>query len=596
MGTRLGSLTRDIPKCMVPVNGTPLIDRLIDQFVRLSEGKLRFVIAIGYLEDVLRSHLAARFPDVEIVYVPNEVYATTNNIYSLYLCREQFAADDTILVEADLIYADAVIERMLGLKGPNATAAVAAYQSWMDGTMVKLNDRGMISQFISKADFRYDERREYYKTMNIYRFPKAFISKIYVPFLETYIKAFGRSMYYEQVLSVLSFINSEIRAEQIEEPWYEIDDIQDLDIATTLFSPTERKYDEYHSRYGGFWRFPGLIDFCYLVNPLFPTERMLDEMKSSFDELVRSYPSGQRVNALTAAKCFNIRPDYVCVGNGAAELIAVLADVMEIRRAGMIFPSFDEYTNRFIAAGTEIEAFVPQTADFSFTADELTARFAAVDTIILINPNNPTGYLLERAEVMKLLEWCQTNGKRLLLDESFIDFASRRAESLLDDRVMEQYSNLYILKSISKSYGVPGLRLGFIASADTDTINRFRKKVGIWNINSPAEHWLQIFSKHKADFITALDHFQHIRTRFIHGLGTTGIVEPIPTEANFVMCRVKCMSSASLVALLANEHNIMAANLKLKANFSDNMVRFAIRNDVDNNALVDALKAINSQR
>lgn len=594
MGTRLGSVTRQIPKCMVPVNGIPLIDRLIDQFLRLAPEPPSFVIAIGYLEDVLRGHLAERFPGADIRYVSNPDYSTTNNIYSLYLCRESFARQDTILAEADLIYDDAIIRKMLALTGgEKPVAAVAPYEAWMDGTMVKISRESDITSFVTKQEFRFDETAGYYKTMNIYYFPRAFTERVYCPFLETYIRAFGRSMYYEQVLSVISFITTEIKALVMREPWYEIDDLQDLDIAQTIFSSTDERYDQYHSRYGGFWRFPRLIDFCYLVNPLFPPAKMKRELAHSFDSLIQAYPSGQRVNAMTVAKNFALTPDYVAVGNGAAEIIAVLARVMGIRRAGMVFPSFDEYTNRFRAAGVDIVPYQSTAADCSFRADDLIRAFRGVDTILLINPNNPTGFYLDRSEVLRLADAAHEAGQRLLLDESFIDFCSRRADTLLSDRDLSRYPNLYIIKSISKSYGIPGLRLGFIAGSDVNTIAAIRREVGIWNINSVAEYWLQIFSKYKADFDEACCRFQDIRARFMAELSTIGYIEPIPTEANFVMCRVRGISSERLVRLLANDYNIMAANCALKANFSGcQAVRFAVRDDDDNQALVRALRQI----
>ena len=116
----------------------------------------------------------------------------------------------------------------------------------------------------------------------------------------------GNNEYYEQVLSVLTLLrNTTLRALPIgNEKWYEIDDVQDLDIASTLFSEEMDRFSLYHKRYGGFWRFPKLLDFCYLVNPFFPTKRMRDEIRNNFDVLLESYPSGMNVNSLLAGKYF----------------------------------------------------------------------------------------------------------------------------------------------------------------------------------------------------------------------------------------------------------------------------------------------------
>ncbi len=189
---------------------------------------------------------------------------------------------------------------------------------------------------------------QYYKTVNIYKFSKEFSRDEYVPFLDAYCRVMGRNEYYEQVLRVLTLLQkSSLKALPLEnEKWYEIDDIQDLDIASTLFSEKEKKYAEYHKRYGGFWRFPKLMDFCYLVNPYFPTTRMKEELKANMETLLTAYPSGMWVNSLLAGKYFGIRQEYVVVGNGAAELIKVVMEAHTEGKVGMIFPTFDEYPNR----------------------------------------------------------------------------------------------------------------------------------------------------------------------------------------------------------------------------------------------------------
>ena len=142
-------------------------------------------------------------------------------------------------------------------------------------------------------------------------------------FLEAYITALGNNEYYEQVLRVITLLDKcDLKALPLQgEKWYEIDDVQDLDIAETLFA--EEGLSLYQKRYGGYWRFPTLLDFCYLVNPYFPPQRMVEEMKSNFATLLTEYPSGMSVNNLLISKYFNLNRDYVCVGNGAAELIKV---------------------------------------------------------------------------------------------------------------------------------------------------------------------------------------------------------------------------------------------------------------------------------
>lgn len=286
---------------MVEVNGQTLIDRVLQQLSKLN--LTRLVLVVGYKSQELKNYIGNRYEDaLKIEYIENPIYDKTNNIYSLALAKDALCEDDTLLLESDLIFEDSILEMLVQNPNPNL-ALVAKYQSWMDGTMVRIDSDCNIVNFVPKAAFRYEDVDVYYKTVNIYKFSKKFAKKEYVPFLDAYSKVMGNNEYYEQVLRVITMVhNSSLKALDIEDrKWYEIDDIQDLDIASAIFSQHDVKYGEYHKRYGGYWRFPNLLDYCYLVNPFFPPKKMLDEMKANFETLLREYPSGQWVNSLLAA-------------------------------------------------------------------------------------------------------------------------------------------------------------------------------------------------------------------------------------------------------------------------------------------------------
>ena len=326
MGRRLGELTKENTKCMVPVNGVRLIDRLLTQLSQLNLS--RVLIVVGYQGQRLIDHIGDRYADrLNIEYAENPVYDKTNNIYSLSLVKEQLQEDDTLLIESDLIFSDRLFQLITEDKNPNV-ALVAKYESWMDGTMVCIDSDHNIVNFVPKSAFNYSDIDTYYKTVNIYKFSKEFARNRYVPFLEAYTKAVGNNEYYENVLRIISLLNSnDLKALPIgTEKWYEIDDKQDLDIAEALFADEKDVLRKYYGRYGGFWRFPQMLDFCYLVNPYFPTQRLKDELRSNFDTLLTEYPSGMKVNTLIASKCFGVSEHYLVPGNGAAELIKILME------------------------------------------------------------------------------------------------------------------------------------------------------------------------------------------------------------------------------------------------------------------------------
>lgn len=255
MGKRLGHLTEDRTKCMVEVNGVALIDRLLSQ---LDTYKLsQIVIVVGYHADKLINHISSLSVLTPIVYVENKIYDKTNNIYSLYLAKEYLTSDDTLLFESDLIVEDRVITSLLENDYPDL-ALVAKYESWMDGTVVTLDDDNNIVRFITNKAFKFEEIPDYFKTVNIYKFSRDFSSKMYVPFLEAYSMALGNNEYYEQVLKVITLLDKpNIKALPLNnEHWYEIDDIQDLDIAESIFADDSVAYNKVASRYGGYWRYP----------------------------------------------------------------------------------------------------------------------------------------------------------------------------------------------------------------------------------------------------------------------------------------------------------------------------------------------------
>ena len=344
MGKRLKELTKGNTKCMVKVNGVRLIDRVLSQLAKL--GLKRTVIVTGYEGANLRKHVGRKWNGMRIVYVDNPIYDKTNNIYSLALAADELIKDDTLLLESDLIFEDCILAKMLSDPHPNLVC-VDAYKAWMDGTCVTIGEDYLIKRFVPKKDFRYEEILTYYKTVNIYKFSKRFSQENYVPFLKAYTKALGENEYYEQVLRVIAFLDKPLMhaLPLLGEKWYEIDDIQDLDIAESMFCEPKEQIKKITSRYGGYWRYPGLKDYTYLVNPYFPPNRMRAEMKNSFDELLGNYPSGQRVNALLVAKIFGLKDGTVAVGNGAAEIINAWMNLLG-GKIGFVYPTFEEYPNR----------------------------------------------------------------------------------------------------------------------------------------------------------------------------------------------------------------------------------------------------------
>ena len=588
MGKRLKELTQDNTKCMVKVNGVTLIERMLHQLE--SYHLSRIVIVVGYHGQKLIDFIATLGIQTPIVYVNNPIYNKTNNIYSLFLAKEFLRGEDTLLLESDIIFEDAVLDELVN--DPRETLAlVDKYESWMDGTCIKVTADDRIEKFIPGKSFNFKETDGCYKTVNIYKFSRHFSENLYVPFLDAYSKALGNNEYYEQVLRVIMILDEpEIRAKRLNNYlWYEIDDVQDLDIAESMFAPADEKVSRIQKRYGGYWRYPKLIDFCYLVNPYFPPQKLIDEMTAAAPKILTQYPSGMKVNSLLAAKNFSVHEENILVGNGAAELIKSVMENLS-GKVGFVRPTFEEYPNRYDKTASIY--FTPANENFSYGVDELTSFFGdkKLSALVVVNPDNPSGNYIPKHEMIRLINWSARENIRLIVDESFVDFADE-TETLIEQNILSANKNLCVIKSLSKSHGIGGLRLGVLASGDEEFIAALKKDAVIWNINSFAEFYMQIVEKYRRDYIEALKKFRDERKRFDDELKKIPNLRVVPSRANFIMVKIGNFSAAEVVKKLLVERNIFVKDLSSKIP-DKNYLRFAVRNSADNDKLLDALKKI----
>lgn len=593
MGKRLKELTYNNTKCMVKVNGVSLIERMLKILDKKNMSKI--IIVIGYKGKELIDYINKLDIQTPIVYVENTVYDKTNNIYSLALAKDYLISEDTLLLESDLIFEESIIDSLLE-DNRESLVLVDNYKSWMDGTCLVANQNDKITDFVSKENINFKDKENYYKTVNIYKFSKAFSKNIYVPFLEAYALAMGNNEYYESVIKLIAVLdNNGIEVKRLKnQVWYEIDDVQDLDIAESLFSSDiKERYRMIQKRFGGFWRYPELMDFAYLVNPYYPPKRMLEEIKSNFEVLVTQYPSGQETNSLLVSNYFNVNKESIVVGNGAAELINVLMRIAE-NKVGIIKPSFEEYANR--CPNDRRIIYYVQNESFRYSINDIKQFINenAIETIIVINPDNPSGNYIEKEQMVSLIDYCEQKKVKIIVDESFIDFA-QEAGSILEKDIINKYRNLVIIKSISKSFGIPGLRLGIAVSSDIPLIEKMKKEVSIWNINAFAEYYLQISEKYKSEYQDSLYLFRNARQKMLVGLKQIDFLEVYPTEANYFMCKLKGFSSSEVCGYLL-ENNILIKDLSDKINDGKQYVRIAIRKEEENEKLIELLKNIRSNK
>lgn len=588
-GSRLGSLTDSKTKCMVKIGNKTLIERSVKSLIQA--GVTKIIIVVGYKKEGLKKHLRSKFPNLNINFIFNKDFYKTNNIYSLYVVRDLLIQEDTILLESDLIFDPSIISKLISDSRKNL-AVVDRFKNWHDGTVVKIDEDQKIQSFIPKSEFSYKDLLQYFKTVNIYKFSKEFLATIYNPFLEAYCCSFGRSEYYEDVLRVISTIKTKsLQAFVLKnEKWYEIDTIEDKENAEIMFANPEKKYDLLTKTYGGYWRFEDLIDFCYLVNPFFPPKSLVDELNFNLLNLIQSYPSGSKIQSRLGSKMFGVDSSQIVVGNGSAELIKIASRVLK-KNLILHQPTFDEYTSTF----NNLDFKFSEANNFHYSAEDILEMTNEKDGAILINPDNPSGNFIPYEKLLEILKIFRKKNQILIIDESFLDFAENGFESsLCRPEILREFDNLIIIKSIGKSYGVGGLRLGVLISSNITLINQIKSQIPIWNINSISEFFLQIIGKYKADYVNSCQKLIETRNSLKESLSNISYIKCYNSEANFLLCELIGKQSRALAVELCQKYKILIKDCSGKCNNGRQYIRVAVRDSNDNNKLIKALKEINT--
>ena len=555
-GSRLGRLTENKPKCMIEVNGETLISRCLRQLDDLDLD--RIVIVTGHANETLMTHVTELGINTEIVFIHNSDYQNSNNIISVHKALTDLEVYDTLLIESDLIFDKEILSKIL--EENISQVVLSRYQPHMDGTLIELEKNKMIfgSTKLSK------KRNNLFKTVNIYYFTKEFIDKIFIPLLRIYINQNRTDSYYETPLKLVSEINlGALKPLVVEHDWFEIDDVNDLDIATNIFC--DDRLADTHSRYGGFWRFEEKKDFTYLSNPFFPNDEFFVDIEESLRSLIHHYPSTQWLNARLMAAVLDVDERFVTVGNGASEIIKIVSERYHTQT--IISPTFKEYENRCK----------------SFTTVESLNEISSLDTqcVILVNPNNPTGKIFSNLEVREQLE--RNPDIMFIVDESFMDFAEQN-ESLLNDATIQKYKNLLIIKSIGKTHGVGGLRLGALVG---QTATDFAHQTPIWNINSLAEFFLQRFKKYEKAYLKSLDMIRFERKSMEAKLSNILNINIVPSEGNFVYIELERELARDLQSYLFDQGYIVKV---IEISNDQSAMRLAVRNGLDNHLICAAIE------
>jgi histidinol-phosphate/aromatic aminotransferase/cobyric acid decarboxylase-like protein/choline kinase len=582
IGRRMRPLSDERHKTLLEVSGRTIMGRIIDGLQ--ANGITRVCIVTGYRADEVEDYVTSEFGDLDFTFIRNEAYATTNNIYSMALALEQIGLDeDIVLIESDLIYEPAVLSRLIKSEHPNV-ALVDHYRIGMDGTVVSVADSQVITQVIptSLQDEKFDFSDKF-KTLNIYKFSAEFCRTTFRKLLTYYARIIDDNCYYELILGILIYMQQvQIHAEILDgELWAEVDDPNDLRSADFAFTPSSRRgYLE--SSWGGYWTTP-VTDFAFIRNMYFPTASMLSQLRSSLPELVTNYGSAQAILDRKLAYFLRCQPEHVHLLNGASQLSPILRSWFRSEQVLLPDPTFGEYRRMFPEAPTYRDAGTVELG-------EVEERAAAADLVVIVNPNNPTGTTVPTEAIQALV--ARLPDKLVLVDESFIEFSGQ--PSLIPWAEVTGARNLVVLKSLSKSLGVPGLRLGYVFSVDHELGDRVLDELPVWNVNSLAEHLLEILLKHRDDLEASIRQTVADRARFAGQLAALDVVERVyPSGADFLLVALSIGAEPArrLADELLEQENLYVKDVSSK--FGDGRVywRLAVRTPGDNDRLCTALQA-----
>jgi len=352
------------------------------------------------------------------------------------------------------------------------------------------------------------------------------------------------------------------------------------------------KHDYISKQHGGYYRH-NFIDHAYLYNLYFPPKAVFTHLKDNIHDLVLNYPMAQNDLAELIGEIIKQPTERIIVGNGAAELIKILSGHLA-QKIIVPVPSFNEYADaapqgHVVEFPLEFPSFQLDIEKFATEAIEVGA-----DTAVVVTPNNPTSMVVPKADLIWLSQKLCDHNCKLIIDESFLDFTENKEQISLEQNIAK-YPNMAIIKSMSKAYGICGLRIGYLLTANLEFVEAVRREVPIWNINGFAEEFLRILPQYKREFEDSCEKVKKDRDLFYEKLCEIEGMTVFKPDANYIFCRLPdgALSGPELTKRLFIDHNIYIKDSSGKTQpEATRYIRIASRTHEENGQLIDALEDI----
>jgi threonine-phosphate decarboxylase len=334
-----------------------------------------------------------------------------------------------------------------------------------------------------------------------------------------------------------------------------------------------------------------IADFSASINPLGPPAAGLRAIRSSLKQIVH-YPDPDCWKLRQElAQQSSVDPDMILVGNGSTELIHLLPRALAIKSALIIGPTFEEYARALMDAGSSVQ-YVHARREERFRPPwkevlrHLSAEQSKFDAVFLCNPNNPSGQVINRQIVRELAETVDRQQAWLIVDEAFIDYC--QTQSVVS--MVSEHPRVIVLRSLTKFYAMPGLRIGYLVSA-SKVVDQLRDRQPPWSVNSLAQEvFLTVLHDH--DYATQSRTFmKRERSRFMRGLRSLSTVRVFPSVANFVLIELPSSTSAGEVTDHLATKRLLVRDCSTLPGLTTQMIRIAIRTAKENRRLIAALGA-----
>lgn len=329
-----------------------------------------------------------------------------------------------------------------------------------------------------------------------------------------------------------------------------------------------------------------IIDFSVNINPLGVSEKVIKRIYKSLNEIVR-YPEidGSSARGIIARN-LGIEKTQIILGNGATELIYLYARTIKANKVLILQPTFNEYERAFRLSGSEIFNFLlSEEGGFQIDEAELICKIKEIkpDMLVICNPNNPTGIFVEYQKLTGVFDYMKKIGSYIFIDESFIDFTDE--EDLLS--LVDKYP-VFILRSMTKFYAIPGIRLGYGLACEEiiERLNAFKEP---WTINSIALDIVSTLFEDK-EYIANTKEWLYSEKGFVkEKLGKFEDIKVFNSYTNFHLCKISNQKASELREKLLTDR-IYIRTCEDFYGLGDSYFRIAVRTHDENIKLIKSLK------